>query len=167
MARLLASEPPRTDDGSLDEPYSAAYLPPTQRRGRIEAPPPAPPGSGWLIYAGTVIAIAGAINAIYGLAALSSSDFFDPRAEFISGSLEAWGWVVLIIGMAQLCAGFGIWRSAQWARWLGVAAAGINAVVQLMWLQAQPLAALALYTLDLLVIYGLVRYGARRISEAS
>jgi hypothetical protein len=150
----------------LDEPYSAAYLPPAGQHARLEVPPAAP-GAGWVIYAGTLIAIAGAVNAIYGLAAVSSSDFFDPRAEYVAGSLETWGWIVLVVGVMQLCAGFGIWRGAQWARWLGVATAGLNAVVQLMWLQSQPLAALALYALDLLVIYGLLRYGSRPVLEAS
>jgi uncharacterized membrane protein (DUF2068 family) len=151
---------------SMDEPYSAAYLPPAEQHARLEDPPSAP-GAGWLIYAGTLIAIAGAVNAIYGLAAISSSDAFDQRADYMAGSLETWGWVVLVIGVAQLCAGFGIWQGAQWARWLGLAAAGLNAVVQLMWLPSQPLAALALFALDLLVIYGLLRYGSRQMVEPS
>lgn len=150
----------------MDEAYSAAYLPPEEQRGRIDEPA-VPPGSGWIIYAGTVLAIAGVVNLIYGLAAIQSSDFFDKRAQYMTGDLETWGWVMLVIGAAQLAAGFGIWRGAQWARWLGVAAAAFNAVAQLMWLPSQPLAAVALYTLDLLVIYGLVRYGAGRMTDES
>jgi hypothetical protein len=49
----------------------------------------------------------------------------------------------------------------------GVLAAVVNSIVQLMWLPAQPLAALALFALDLLVIYGLVRYGTQRMGEPS
>jgi hypothetical protein len=149
-----------------DEAYSAAYLPPEEHRARVEEPVPAP-GAGWIIYAGTVLAIAGVVNLIYGLAAIQSSDFFAKRVEYMTGDLETWGWVMLVIGIAQLAAGFGIWRGAQWARWLGVASAALNSVAQLMWLPSQPLAALALYALDLLVIYGLVRFGSRQMVEAS
>jgi hypothetical protein len=145
----------------VDESYSAAYLPPVEqeaRRARSEAPTP-PPGSGWLIYAGTVLAIAGAINIVYGVSAISSSDFFERHADYITGDLETWGWVVLVVGIVQLSAGLGVWRDAHWARLLGIAAAGSSAVIQLMWLPSRPLLALAVYGLDLLVLYGLIRYG--------
>lgn len=150
----------------LDEAYSAAYLPPEEHRAGHREPEPGR-GVGWIIYAGTVIAIAGAVSAIYGLAAISTSDSFDQGAEYMVGDLELWGWVVLILGVVQLAAGFGIWRGAQWARWLGVAAAALSAVAQLLWVQSQPLAALALYAANMLVIYGLLRYGSGRMSETT
>jgi hypothetical protein len=144
---------------SLEEGYSAAYLAPEERQGE--------PESGWLIYSGLVLTIAGVVGAIYGLAAISSSDFFEQRAHYMTGDLEKWGWLVLVVGLAQVAVGFGIWAGAGWARWAGVAAAALNSVVQLMWLPAQPLAALALYAVDLLVIYGLVRHGTQRMDEPS
>ena len=107
------------------------------------------------------------VGAIYGLAAISSSEFFEQRAHYMTGHLETWGWVVLVVGITQLVIGFGIWSGALWARFAGVLAAALNSVVQLMWLPAQPLAALALFALDLLVIYGLVRYGTQRLDEPS
>jgi hypothetical protein len=145
---------------SLDEAYSAAYLPPQEQRARLDEPD-LPPDYGWLIYAGTVMAIAGVVGAIYGLAAISSSDSFDERADYMIGDLETWGWIVLSVGLVQLVTGFGIWRGAQWARWVGVIAAALGSVVQLMWLPSQPLAALALFAVDLLVIYALLRHGSR------
>ena len=151
---------------SMDEAYSAAYLPPGEHDARPDEPAPAP-GAGWLIYAGMVIAIAGVVNLIYGLAAVSSSDFFEQGARYMTGKLETWGWIILGIGVVQLAAAFGIWRGAQWARVLGLIAAAVNAVAQIMWLPSQPLAALALFALDLLVIYGLLRYSNPRMPEAT
>jgi hypothetical protein len=47
-----------------------------------------------------------------------------------------------------------------------VALASINAVVQLLFIQAYALWALAFFTLDLLVIYALVVYGERPVRPA-
>ena len=41
-------------------------------------------------------------------------------------------------------------------------AAGSNAIVQILFLPAFPLAALAIFGLDILIMYGLVAYGGRR-----
>jgi len=39
--------------------------------------------------------------------------------------------------------------------------AGINSIIQLIFLPAYPFLALSIFTLDILVIYGLVAYGGR------
>ena len=44
-------------------------------------------------------------------------------------------------------------------RWLGVGIAGLNAVAQLLIMPAYPLWALCLFSLDVLVMYGLIAYG--------
>jgi hypothetical protein len=48
-----------------------------------------------------------------------------------------------------------------WARWTGVVIAGLNAIIQLIFLPAYPLLAVTIFALDVLVIYGLVTYGGR------
>jgi hypothetical protein len=42
-----------------------------------------------------------------------------------------------------------------------VGVAGLNAIAQLMFIKAQPWGSLAIFSLDVLVIYGLVAYGGR------
>jgi uncharacterized membrane protein (DUF2068 family) len=61
----------------------------------------------------------------------------------------------------QLFAAFGIWSRAGWGRWIGIISASCNAVIQLMFIAAFPLASLALLALDVLVIYGLASYAHR------
>jgi hypothetical protein len=141
----------------MDEAYSAAYRPVTDAE-------PVPDGNGWLLYCGTIIAIVGAVNAVYGIAAIGNSDFFDKGAELIMGSVKTWGWLMLIVGVTQLAAAFAIWSDRGWGRIVGAVSASINAIIQLQWLPANPLAALALFALDLLVIYGLI-HGGRRAAE--
>ena len=47
------------------------------------------------------------------------------------------------------------------ARWTGVVVVSLNMIAQLIFIPAYPLWSLAIFTLDVLVIYGLVAYGGR------
>ena len=68
------------------------------------------------------------------------------------------GWVLLVVGVIQLVAAFGIWLRRGWGRWSGIISATCNAVIQLLFISSCPLAALALFSLDVLVLYGLTSY---------
>jgi hypothetical protein len=119
-------------------------------------------GTGWVTFAGVMIAIAGTLNVIYGIAAIDSANFFVRDVNYVISDLNTWGWVLVVVGAIQVLVALGIWAGNQLARWLGVLAASVNAVVQLLFLPAYPFLALALFTLDLLVIFGLIAYGGRR-----
>lgn len=118
-------------------------------------------GYGWLMFAGTMIAIVGVINFIYGIAAIDKSTFYVGNAQYVISDLNTWGWVIMFTGVLQFCAGIGIYMRAQWARWVGVATAGVNMIIQLIFLPAYPLLSLAIFAADILVLYGLITYGGR------
>jgi hypothetical protein len=120
-----------------------------------------PRGYGWVVFAGVMIGIAGVINFIYGIAAISESKFYVGNTKFIVSDLKTWGWVTMLIGVFEVCVAAGIWAQQSWARWVGVVIAGLSAIAQLINLPAYPLLSLALFTLDVLVIYALVAYGGR------
>jgi hypothetical protein len=65
------------------------------------------------------------------------------------------------VGWAQGLTGVAVLVKNQFARWLGVAFAFSNALAQLLMIQAYPFWSLALLSLDILVMYGLVVYGGR------
>jgi hypothetical protein len=133
-------------------------------RGEYDAPPvgPTEKGAGMLAFAGVMLIIVGALNVIYGIAAISKSDFYVGHTRFIFNNLGGWGWVITIIGAVQVAAALSILRQTGWGRWLGVATASLNAIAQLLFIPSYPLASLALFAVDILVIYALVTYGARR-----
>lgn len=120
-----------------------------------------PAGSGWITFAGVMITVAGIINLIYGIAAIAKSSFYVANTHFVFSDLKTWGWVVTIIGAFQLCVAVGIWARSAWARWTGVGIAGLNAIAQLIYIAAYPWLSLAVFALDMLVIYGLVCYGGK------
>jgi hypothetical protein len=120
-----------------------------------------PRGQGWVTFAGIMLMIAGTLNFIYGIAAIGNAHFYIANAHYVISELNTWGWVITVIGALQFCAGIGIWLRQAWARWTGVFFAGLNAIVQLIFIAGYPLLSLAIFALDLLVIYGLVTYGGK------
>jgi uncharacterized membrane protein (DUF2068 family) len=121
--------------------------------------------AGVVRFAAVVVALAGVLNVLHGIAALDDARVFDRRADFAVGSLHTWGIALLITGLLQIAAAPGIWRRVEWARWVGVVTAAGNTVVQLLFLPAYPVVSIALFLLDLLVIYALVAEGGRGTSS--
>ena len=119
-------------------------------------------GEGWLMFAGIMVLIVAVLNVIYGIAAIDSSKFFIEDERFILSDLNTWGWIVLIIGVLQLFAAFSIWAGGEYGRWIGLITAGISAIGALLALPGYPFWSLAVFALDILIIYGLAAYGGRR-----
>jgi hypothetical protein len=119
-------------------------------------------GSGWVAFAGVMLTIVGVMNIIYGIAAIDDANFYVNDAKYVFSDLNTWGWIVLVIGVLQFCAAFSIFGGTSWGRWVGIGTAGLNAIAQLLFLPAYPFLALALFAIDILIIYGLVAYGGRR-----
>jgi hypothetical protein len=117
-------------------------------------------GSGWVLFAGIMLILAGAIDFFDGIRAIGARDTtFD--TIFWDNNLNAWGWFFLIVGIILIVTGFFIFQRAPWAVLVGIFAATIGAIVHMWWI-FYPDAALAsfiLVILNLLVIYGLVVYG--------
>ncbi|MFN8160447.1 MAG: hypothetical protein U0R52_05315 [Solirubrobacterales bacterium] len=119
-------------------------------------------GAGWILFAGTMVAIAGILNVIYGIAAIDNSTFFTDNAKYVISSLNTWGWVVLIVGVVQLIAAVSIWGGGEFGRWIGIIGASLNMILMLIWLPGAPFLSLAIFGIDILVIYGLLAYGGRQ-----
>ena len=138
---------------------------PDEMRGYGEYVEPEPSGYGWVVFAGTMILMAGTLDAIYGIAAIAKSSFYVANTHYVFSDLNTWGWVTLVIGVIGICAGIGIFARAGWARWTGVAAASLGAIAQLLSIAAYPLLAVAIFAIDVLVVYGLIVHGAREPGE--
>ena len=89
--------------------------------------------SGWVTFAGVMLFIGGVLNVIYGIAAIADSSFFIQDQKYILSNLNTWGWVTLLIGALQLLA--------------------------LMSIPAYPFWSLAIFALDIIVIYQVAMYG--------
>jgi uncharacterized membrane protein (DUF2068 family) len=120
-------------------------------------------GFGWVLFAGIMLMIAGSLNILFGVAAVSNSAIYVHDAQYILSDLKTYGWILLVIGAIQFCAAFAIWAGTEWGRWVGVLSAGLNAIAQMMFIPSSPLVSLAIFSLDILVIYGLLAYGGHQV----
>jgi hypothetical protein len=123
-------------------------------------------GTGWVSFAACLLGLAGCWNTIDGFLAIYNSHVYAENTVFVFSDLKTWGWILLIGGILQLIAAFAVLGGSELARWFGVAIAGLNALLQLAYIPAQPWWAISMLALDLAVIYGLVVYGGSRLREA-
>jgi hypothetical protein len=119
-------------------------------------------GSGWLMFAATMLGLAGILSVIDGIVALSKSKFYVASATYVFSDLRTWGWITLIIGVVAILAAGGVLAGSQWARWFGMIAAGLNAIAVFAFAQGYPLWTLIIFACNILVIYALAVYGGRR-----
>jgi hypothetical protein len=125
-----------------------------------------PAGTGWVMFAAVMLGLAGIWNSIAGILAISSSRVYAGHDVFVFSNLNTWGWIVLILGIIQLIAALSLFGGSEFARWFGIGAAGLNAIGQLMFVPAYPWWAIAMFSVDVLIIYGLAAYGGHRLREA-
>jgi hypothetical protein len=91
---------------------------------------------------------------------------FVEEERFIFSDLNTWGWIILFIGIIQLFAAFSIWSGGQFGRWIGIIGASLSAIGALLSIPGYPFWSLAIFGLDLLIIYGLSAYGGQRSRAA-
>ena len=141
---------------------SAPSAPSSARRAEARRDALPAEGGGWVTFAGIVLVILGVMNVIYGIGAIDDANVYVAGANFVFSNLNVWGWCLLVVGVVQVFAAFSIWNGHELGRWIGIAAASVNAILQLLWMPAFPFLAASLFALDILVIYGLIAYGGRR-----
>ena len=118
--------------------------------------------TGWVMFAGIVMIIAGAFDALLGLTAIllpSNEYLFLTDEAVILLDAAGWGWWHLLIGAAIVIVGIFVLRGATWARTVGVVLVSINAISQMGLLAVQPLWSLIMILLDIIVIYALIVHG--------
>ena len=119
--------------------------------------------TGWIVFAGFVLVIVGALDGLQGLVAIFKDDYVvaTPKGLAIV-DVTAWGWTTLIWGLLLVLAGFGLLGGAGWARWLAIIGVSLNAIGQIAFManypQAYPLWNILIVALNILVLYALTAH---------
>jgi hypothetical protein len=113
--------------------------------------------TGWWVFAGIILGVAGVLNVIYGIAAIDNATFFTENAKYIVSDLSTWGWVTLIIGVIQLFAAASLFTGGGFGRWIGIFAAAASAIAALLSIPGNPFWSLAIFALALIVLYELAK----------
>jgi hypothetical protein len=122
-------------------------------------------GYGWLIFAASMLGLAGTWTFFEGFFAIFRASFWVGDAHYVFSDLRTWGWIMLALGAGLLFATWKVFTGSQFARWFGIVAAGLNGLGQLAFVQAYPFWSLAMFACDVLVIYALAKYAGPRLRE--
>jgi hypothetical protein len=133
-------------------------------RSRAQPRRARPEPGGWAIFAGVVLLIVGTLNALWGLAAVLNDDVVTVGGRgVIVWDFTAWGWIHLLTGLTMVATGWGLLAMRDWARWLAVLFAAVNAILQIGIITAFPLWSLTMIALDVVVIYQLTERWERQV----
>jgi len=117
--------------------------------------------TGWIAFAGVMMIISGGLNAFYGLIALVNDEWvvWTNRGSLYL-DISQWGWIHLIVGLALLLSGIGVFSGNVLARTVGVIAAALSLIANFVFIPAYPLWAIVVITIDVLVIWALTAHGS-------
>lgn len=113
--------------------------------------------TGWWVFAGILLFVAGVLNIIYGIGALSDSKFFGQNVTLIDTDLHTYGWVVLVIGVIQFFASISLFSGGGFGRFVGIVAAMLAAIGAFLTIGLSPIWSLCMFILALVVLYELAK----------
>lgn len=117
-------------------------------------------GVGSALFVGVLLMIAGILDIVYGIAAVSNSKFFVDDTRYVFSDLHTWGWITIILGVFMLCASFSLFAGRAFGRIVGVLAASLTAIGALLDVGgAHPWWSLGVFAICLICIHGLLVLG--------
>ena len=117
-------------------------------------------GAGRVVFAATLLLLVGTLNIIYGIGALDGANIFVNDTRYILTDLNTMGWVLIILGVIQLTGGFSLFSGNAYGRVIGIIGGSLGAIGALLSIGGHyPWWSLAVFTLCVYVVYGIIVYG--------
>jgi hypothetical protein len=117
-------------------------------------------GMGRAAFVAILLLIAGVLNIIYGIGAISNAHFYAGGTHYVLGSLHAWGWITVLLGIFEGFAGVSLLKGDTFGRIVGIFAASLGAIGSLLAVGgAYPFWSLGIFALCVICIHGLMIYG--------
>jgi hypothetical protein len=128
------------------------------------------------VFAALTLFLLGTANLIEGLAAVGNPRFFIHHPRPFLDNLIVWGysaphstpaslavrgWIGVLVGPAEVAIGCGVLVKNQLSRASGMVVLGLHASAQLVVMRPDSRLSAATFTLDLLAVYALTRYGSQ------
>jgi hypothetical protein len=122
-------------------------------------------GEGWLFFAFVVLVIVGFFNVVLGLTMIAGDNIYVTARDsgtVVIGNVNGWGWVIGVLGVLEILAGFGVLARSQLSRWFAIFMATLAALAHLAVIFGpNPIYSFLVVLMSVLVIYGLAQYGGR------
>jgi hypothetical protein len=114
---------------------------------------------GLTTFAAVMMMVTGTWHAFAGIGALVNDNVYVTTPKYIYAfDLTAWGWALLILGIAVAAAGFAVLMGAMWARVVGIVVTSLSLIANFLFLPHYPLWSLVIIALDIAVIWALATY---------
>lgn len=135
--------------------------PPTEETTwQAQEPPPSGWATGFVMFAGVMMIMAGSFQALAGLVALFENDFYARSPNYLlEFDLTGWGWFHLLLGLLVVLAGFAVLNGMVWGRTIGVILAGLSAFANFAFLPYYPFWSMLTIAVDVFVIWALTVHG--------
>jgi hypothetical protein len=118
-------------------------------------------GAGRVVFAATLLLIAGTLNVIYGIGALDDASIFVNDTRFVLDDLNTLGWVLIILGAIQLIGGVSLMAGNTFGRVIGIVGGSLGAIGALLSIGGgYPWWSLGIFFLCLYIVHGIFIYGA-------
>ena len=117
-------------------------------------------GTGRVVFAATLLLIAGTLNIIYGIGALDDASVFVNDKRYIFTNHNTLGWVLIILGVIQLSGGFSLMAGNTYGRVLGIIGGSLGAIGALLSVGGSyPWWSLGIFFLCVYVVHGILVFG--------
>jgi cytochrome c oxidase subunit IV len=121
--------------------------------------------SGWALggmaFAGTMMVLIGVFQALAGLVAIFNDEFYVVTQNYTFDlDVTVWGWLHLLVGLAVLATGFGLFARRPWAGVTAIMLCMLSALVNFFFIPYYPIWSLLVIGLNLWVIWSVTRPGA-------
>jgi hypothetical protein len=119
---------------------------------------------GGVAFAATLTAMIGSFSIVAGLAAILDDDYMvNNRRYAFHLSVPAWGWIHLVLGIALVVVGIGLFMNKRWAGWVAIVFSGLTALDYFFFIPYQPVWSIVVIALCVWVIWAVTRARASRI----
>jgi hypothetical protein len=118
----------------------------------------APARNGWVTFAGTYMLLAGAFNAVWGVAALAKKSHFIEDG-LVWSSLNFWGWIALIVAAVQVLTAVLILQRRMLGMIVALVVASVSMIANFAMIGAYPLWSIATIACNILVVWAVTAHG--------
>jgi hypothetical protein len=134
----------------------------SQRAGGYRASSREP--SGWVVggvvFAATMMIMAGIFEGLAGLIAIVNNEFFVATRNYLfKFDATTWGWIHLILGIVVGLAGVGLLGGRLWARAIAIILLVLSATANFLSVPYYPFWSLLVIAIDVVVIWALATHG--------
>jgi hypothetical protein len=112
------------------------------------------------MFVAVLLMIAGVLDIVYGIAAVSDSKFYVAGERYVFSSVHTWGWVQIILGAVLVLASLSLMAGNAFGRVVGILGASVAAIGALLDIAGpHPWWAIGVFTLCVVCIHGLFVLG--------